>query len=493
VSIYSGGISALNIGSTALDAEQEAINIVGQNIANADTAGYATEQVNFQALSTYSTNGTSSGAGVGLYAGTRLTSPLLSSQNNAAISAQGSTTAIATGLSSVESVFPISTSGSLAGQMSSFWSDWGSLANDTTSTTQRSLVLNDASTLASSYNSAANQLQAIGNNTSSALAQSVNQVNTWAGQIAGLNQQIAIGTNGGSDTTSLQDQRDSLVQQISANVNTTTLANKDGSENVYINNQPLVMGDNANKLTYNGANWATTGPSLTWANNGTAVGASGGAIGGNMAFLTPAPAAWSTTAPTSGNSSTLAYYTFSLNQQASNLALAVNAQQAQGSDAAGATGPPIFENSQTGATSGSTAGITAGNIGVVMTDPSQLAAAAPGQGATTDNTNAMAFSEFASNVDASGNITIGGTAYAEPDVAYQTMVGNMGLSSQSATSQAGSATTMANAANTSLSSAVGVDTNQQLTDLVMYQSAYEAAAKYISTVDSTLQTLIDAM
>ena len=44
--------------------------------------------------------------------------------------------------------------------------------------------------------------------------------------------------------------------------------------------------------------------------------------------------------------------------------------------------------------------------------------------------------------------------------------------------------------NSALQSATGVNTDQEMTNMVMYQNAYDASARFISTVDTTLQSLI---
>ncbi|MHB1734776.1 MAG: flagellar basal body rod C-terminal domain-containing protein, partial [Ferrimicrobium acidiphilum] len=73
---------------------------------------------------------------------------------------------------------------------------------------------------------------------------------------------------------------------------------------------------------------------------------------------------------------------------------------------------------------------------------------------------------------------------------WASSVANVGLDVQSATANASNATNTYNQAYTAEKSVSGVAVNSQLVNLVNYQQVYQAAAKVISTVAATLQSLI---
>jgi flagellar hook-associated protein 1 FlgK len=488
--------SALNVGNSGLQATEEALNLIGQNVTNANTAGYTAQRLDLQAVPSSSYPGIDNptspltGNGVSAEDIQRLSSAYLSSRSYTEHGAQGAINSVQTGLASVQQVFPEPGDNGIQSLLSSFETSWSNLAADPTSPGLRPQVLTSAQSLAEGFNTASAQLGTLGQTTAAQLGTSVTEVNQYANQIAGLNQSIATGSASGLDVNELEDQRDQLVANVADDVNVNTITHADGTVDLYVGTQALVQGSSAQQMSYNGANWSTTGATLTWS-NGSPVMATGGSIGGTLTFLTPPSSTWSPTNPPAlGSANTLGYYQYSLDQQAANLATAVNAQQAQGTDLNGDTGGAIYGNT----VSGTTTGVNASNLGVIMTDSSQLAAASSAGAATgtatTDNTNAIAFSEFASNADFQGNMTIGSYTGPEPDAAYQTMIGNMGTTAQSYNTQLTAQTSVMTQADTALTSQTGVNINEELTNMVMYQNAYTATAKFESTVSDTLETLI---
>jgi flagellar hook-associated protein 1 FlgK len=82
------------------------------------------------------------------------------------------------------------------------------------------------------------------------------------------------------------------------------------------------------------------------------------------------------------------------------------------------------------------------------------------------------------------------TTGVEADVAYNQLVTGIGQATASVNNQFTDQQTITTNVNSALQSATGVNTDQELTNMVMYQNAYEASAKFISTVDATLHSLI---
>ena len=84
-----------------------------------------------------------------------------------------------------------------------------------------------------------------------------------------------------------------------------------------------------------------------------------------------------------------------------------------------------------------------------------------------------------------------GTAAASPDAAWSAYVSGIGATSKNASTQSTLATQAATTASTAQNSASGVDLDEETANLVVFQHAYAAAARVLTTVDQMLDTLIN--
>jgi flagellar hook-associated protein 1 FlgK len=130
-------------------------------------------------------------------------------------------------------------------------------------------------------------------------------------------------------------------------------------------------------------------------------------------------------------------------------------------------------------TSDGSATINTRNIAVVLTDPASIAASG-GTGADADGSRATAATRA---LQANGG----------PIETYNGIVSGLGVESQSAAARSQTQSDVAAAADDAVTSTSGVDTDEEMTNMLAYQRAYEAAARVMSVMDSTLDTLINNM
>jgi flagellar hook-associated protein 1 FlgK len=121
----------------------------------------------------------------------------------------------------------------------------------------------------------------------------------------------------------------------------------------------------------------------------------------------------------------------------------------------------------------------------IVADPTLIAAAGPnatntGPIGTNDGSNAQAMAEL-------------GSSATGPDLDYQNLVESIGSDTQNANSQLASQTSVATQAQQALQSVTGVDTDQQLTSLMQFQDAYQASAQVVNIINSTMQSLMQAV
>ena len=239
------------ISISALQAFQTAIAVTGQNIANANTPGYAEESVNLAAAAPQSNGSTPIGSGVDVSSISRAIDSLNNSQLNASQSSLGQLNSLQTYTNQLDNIIG-TTAGGLTTALQNYYNAWSTVANDPTSTAARQALIGQAQSVASAFQTTNSQLQNLSSNINSSITSDVNQINSIAASISTLNQQIVVGSAqaGGQAPNELLDQRDAALSSLSKLVGVTTNTDSNGALNVFVGNgQPLVLQGSTTKLT----------------------------------------------------------------------------------------------------------------------------------------------------------------------------------------------------------------------------------------------------
>ncbi|HEY1901628.1 MAG TPA: flagellar hook-associated protein FlgK [Terracidiphilus sp.] len=373
--------SAFSVISGALDADQAALSIVANNVANASTPGYTAEVANWQENQPVTINGVSYGDGVTETGATSLRDRVLDERLDQQQQLASSSSARLTALNSVQALFPpdsgssTATAGDIGSDITSFFASFASLEADPTDDSLRESVLSSASTLAGDISNAASSLNAQGAALNQEVIGVTSQVNSLTTAIARLNQQIQTNSPN-SDAGTLEDQRQQDLSQLSQLVGINQVTTQDNGLSVTTTSgQLLVSGNSSFQMTsgtVDGVSHFFVGNTDITAQLATG----GGELGGYL------------TARDQDIPSALS----SLDQLAYGISTSVNQLNNAGTDLDGATGTaaaPLDIFSQPTTVAGSAA-----QMSVVMTDPNQIAAAGLGQG-TGDNSNAVAMANLA--------------------------------------------------------------------------------------------------
>jgi flagellar hook-associated protein 1 FlgK len=228
-----------------------------------------------------------------------------------------------------------------------------------------------------------------------------------------------------------------------------------GTVNVDVGGVTLVQGTWNDTIETHGG---TGDMSLVAHASGATIPASAGSVSGQLAAI----------------NQYLPAYQSQLDTAANDLASTVNTQLAAGYTATGASGSasPLFQGS-------GAAGITVN--AAVVANPQLIAASGTATlpDATNDGSNAQAMAELYNSPTG-------------PDQQYQSLIQGLGSQVQAVNSQVQSQTSVANAAQENLQSIEGVNTNDEMVQMLTFQQAYQASAKLVSTVDTMMQSLIQA-
>lgn len=240
----------LSIGSSALLAYRTALNTVSNNISNANNAAYTRQRTDLQALPTDGSGPAATGSGVFVQDIQRLSNGFLQNQLQLDDSnyARLNTTQLFT--SQLDGALSNASSG-LSSALDGFFTAVNGVAADPTSSAARRTLISSLQTLTGRFNALQSQIQGLDQQVSAQTNSAVTEINGLATQLGQLNAAIAksAGTNGGTASSDLLDQRDQLLRQLSTDIDISTNVNADGSVDVFVaNGQSLVLGANVSQL-----------------------------------------------------------------------------------------------------------------------------------------------------------------------------------------------------------------------------------------------------
>ena len=350
----------LSIGSSALLAYRTALDVVSQNISNANTPGYSRQRADLTNVAGASLPNLVLGDGVNVQTVQRLNDTFTQQQLVQDDSSYNRINTFQTYAAQADSLLSGASSG-LAQPLQNFFTALSSLSSSAGSSASRQALLSGAQSLATTFNTLQQQLQGLNDQVSGSLGTTVSGINAAATQLAQLNTRISQATaqSNGQPPNDLLDQRDQLLRTIGSAVGISTTLNADGSANVFVGNgQALVLGGSANSLSVQPDAYGQSQDIVLTTGNTKSVltgQISGGSLGGLL----------DTQRELLGSAMN------QLGQIATALASAVNAQHEQGMDQYGQLGGALFNISPplVSAASGNS-----GNASVAATvaDASQL-------------------------------------------------------------------------------------------------------------------------
>jgi flagellar hook-associated protein 1 FlgK len=440
--------SSLTSAVQALNAETGALQVTNNNIANANTPGYSRQVAVFQEAAPTEVGDLSVGNGVVLEGFQSVRDQLVTSQIQQETQAQGGANAQLASLQQIQPTFTTSTQ-DIGTQMSALFASVSSLSTDPTSSASREGVLAAGQNLAQAFNQTSTALttQQAGLNTQ--VTQDVSQINQITQQIAALNPQIAQLTATGQDGGTLQDQQNQLVLNLSALTNVSVTQTANGETLSTGNGTPLVEGSESFALhTAAGSN----GMQQVLDQNGANITASvtSGDLGGSIQT----------------RDQTIPGLLSSLDTLANQFGTAFNAAQAKGFDQNGKAGGNFF-------TVPSTIAGSAANISMAITDPTKIAASSDGTAGS--NGNLANFSAVQTTALPAGQT---------PADAYAGLVFQVGSLASNATAESTATTASLLQLNDQLSSVSGVSIDEESANLITFQTAYEAAARVVTTIQA---------
>jgi len=328
------GTSIFNIGVSGLSAAQAGLLTTGHNISNATTPGFNRQQAVQSTNTPQFTGAGFVGQGTNVVTVKRIYNQFLAAQTLSAQTRLSELNAYADQIRQIDNLLADSSSG-LSSALNEFFRGVHEVAANPASIPARQSMLSMAQGMVGRFQSLDSRLDEIRDGVDTQLGSTIVNINSFATQIAELNQRIVLAqaAGPGQPANDLLDQRDNLIAELNQQVRVTTVTDADGSQNVFIGNgQTLVVGTRAFGLSVmqSGEDSSRMIVGINLASGGSAAIPesllNGGALGGLLAF----------------RSESLDAAQNALGRIAIGLAETFNAQHRLGQDLTGALGGNFF-------------------------------------------------------------------------------------------------------------------------------------------------------
>jgi flagellar hook-associated protein 1 FlgK len=455
--------SAMNLITAALDADQSALNVTSNNVANASNEAYTREVPNWAESQPIYINGVSYGQGVTVTGGVSQRDRVLDQRLQQQQQLGASSTSLLSALTTIENNFSpaggTSASGNIGTDITNFFDAYTQLESSPTSNALRQQVLSSATQLAGDISSTASNLNAQQSSLDQSASTVAVQVNAITTSLAQVNAQIqSLSPN--SDAGALEDERQSDLSQLSQLVGINEITTEqNGMSITTTGGQLLVSEGNSFPITTGSVNGVTH--FFVGTTDITSQLASGGGELGGLV-----------TARDQSIPTTLA----SLDQLAYSLSTSVNTVNNAGTDLDGDNGNAgnIF-NAPTQVAGSATA------MSVVMTDPNHIAAAGLGLG-TGDDSNAVAAASLSKSAIVNGET---------PSNYYSNLVSTLGATVSEATTQNTALTASVSQLQSQVNSLSSVSLDDEASNLEEFQRSYQAASQVFTILNSVMASALN--
>lgn len=238
----------LGAGLRALNAARLGMQTAGNNVANANTAGYSRQRVELAAAMPFGISGRYQiGTGVDVVGISRLADSGLETRLALQLGLVGAAELEQARYGEIESILA-EPDGGLSNSLANLFGSIGQLSTDPADRALRGGVVQAANQLSQGFRLAAQRLGTLSGGTFDEVRGLVRQVNERAVAIANLNQQIISAEASGAAANDLRDTRAQHVKELGRLLDTRTIERSSGSLDVLVGGHLLVAGDRPSAL-----------------------------------------------------------------------------------------------------------------------------------------------------------------------------------------------------------------------------------------------------
>ncbi|MBV5306544.1 MAG: flagellar hook-associated protein FlgK [Desulfobulbaceae bacterium] len=465
-----GLFTALNAGRTSLEVNQKSIEIIGNNISNINTEGYSRQSAVLTPYPSMNFGGFFIGQGVLVSDVRRDHDTFITDQLQEKSIEFGLQSGQANPLAELERIFNV-TEDNLATEIDSYFDSWQELSANPSGLVERDIVIQRGELLSESFHSITNDLNSVRQNINDSIISKVDDVNSRITEIAELNTRIFNIEIQGQTANSARDRRDVLAKDLASSLGAQTYYDSKGMMAVQLpGGLPLVQGNSAMSIEA-----VPNGQELDLELSAGGVTRTIGLnnLGGEFFGLVNI------------RDVVIPGLKDNLDQLSYGITTAVNTAHAAGSGLDNSTGLNFFTPNLVLPPPANAWKDAARNMGVALTDSSQVAAAAlsaivaPG-----DNRNALLIANL-------GETTLPFLGSDTFNSYYGKMTATVGImTNQNTLSLGGSEDAMVQLQNLR-DGLAGVSLDEEMISLIQFQRGFESSAKFLSTIDEMMASLMD--
>ena len=446
---------ALYTAASGMQAQQTNLDTIANNLSNSSTAGFSRQRPVLVPGNPVVEGPLSFGTGVVLQRMESLRDPILEIQLNQETQQQSKLDTELGALQQVQTSFSSASSG-IGADISNFFSALQQLSPDPSNLSLRQAVLTAAGNLANDFNTTAHNLETQRSNLDLNVVQTVSQINTLTTQIGDVNLQIANLENVHQDASALVDKQTTLIRQLSGLVDVQVIQTGHGIALTTSSGVPLVTESESFPLaTQVGGDGLqhvySAGRDVT-----------GSLTGGSLAGLI------------SLRDQQIPGTLSQLDQLASGLAGALNTANRAGFDLNGNAGVDLFAPAPAGGV-GAAAAMT-----LNITDPALVAASSDGTSGSNGNVAALLAVHDQAVVAGQKSLDF-----------YSNLVFGVGSATSNTSAELDASNLILQRLQDQRSSVSGVSLDEEAANMVQYQTAYQAAARVVSTVNALLSDAVN--
>lgn len=440
----------LSIGASGVRAYQNALTTVSENIAGSGAAGYARRKAGLSEVIAPGTSGPTaakftSGMGVAVTGVERQADAYKTAAARSAGADLSKTSASVEWLGRIEGAL---TGAELPARVTGFFNAARQLAADPASAAPRAAMLESAQAVAGAFRATGQGLERTRAEIDETARDLAEKFDGYGRALAATNEKVQRAAPGSSASAALADERDRLLEEMSAIADIDAATDSIGRATVRMGGRTgpvYLQGAEVGDLAYSRGETGAASFAVYRAGEATLIQPSGGALGAVADASARAEDALVRVSKVAGD-----------------FAAAVNAVQAQGRDLNGVAGEPLFEMGGDG-------------LEVAFTDPSGVAAAAGGG------------ARDGSNLD--------GLEQARKSGGFESALTNLTTSNAAALEQrklvADAQSAIRDGAIAARDAVSGVDLDQEAVDLVRFQQAYSASSRVIQVARDTFQSILE--
>ncbi|MFJ7970420.1 flagellar hook-associated protein FlgK [Psychrobacillus sp. NPDC096389] len=492
----------LETSKRGLTTQQSALYTTGHNISNANTLGYSRQRVNMEATLGYPGTGLNAPKipghlGTGVQAGSvqRIRDQFIDRQYRQESNKLGYWESRSTAISQMEDIMAEPSEFGLNTSMDQFWKSLQDLSTNPENAAARKVVVQRGIGVAESFNYIHKQLSEIQGNLKNEVLTSTDDVNSILKQIASMNEQIQAIEPNGYMPNDLYDARDTLLDELSqyfpieieyTKSGGNALAIAEGSVKVSIKTKTgsieVINGKDAGKLTPNGmSNNANFEPF-----NGFTVAGSGKVAGGSLSYddMEDNKGKMLSLINSYGHGTNEGYYP----EMLSKLNKMADAFMKEFNDihSKGFTMETPSKNGGVFFTGSGASGIA---VSKDIIDNPNLIAASSAEGEEGNGKWAIELANMKSKILNGPDGLDGATVQSF----YQSMIGQLGVDGEQAARLAYNSATIKLTVENNRASVSSVSLDEEMTNMITFQQAYNASARMITVIDETLDKIINGM